>query len=324
MRARLLPGAGALLGALLGCTVGLPHRIACGDGYADAEAGEECDPQDPQSFARACEEREGLAGQARCDETTCQIVTSPELCAVCGDGAISPGEECDGDNLRNKKCPSGHDQVTCDPISCTFDLSECPRCGNGVLDPGEECDWNLAGGGFTQTVACATLPPLGEIDYKPYTRGDVPITACSQSCLLSRKPCSFCGDGEVDPAHSDVGPSGVSIVRGAELCDGDAVDDEALSDFCRTICKSSPDDAPSSLALRCGASCGAECRSFTAPEIEGNPLAEAGCCVRGGESCDPAIPCCYDLDNGTLGLGCTLVAVDTPDGTTFVDRCRSI
>ncbi len=322
---RLGPALGSALGFAVGCTVTLEHRLACGDGFTDAVAGEECDPRDLASFERACEEREGvLEGRAICDPTTCTIQTSPEICAFCGDGVISGGEECDGDNLRNKKCQSGEDQVTCDPVSCTFDFSECPLCGNGVRDPDEECDWNHEGGDLTEAVLCSSLAPLGDIDDKPYSQGEVPISACSKSCTLSRKPCSFCGDGELDPANTDIGANDVPVIRGAEVCDGGQVDDDALSDFCQMICKLEPGDAPSSLALRCDAICGETCRSFTAPPMDPDPIGAARCCVRGGESCDPTIPCCFDLDNGTMGEGCTLVAVDTPDGTTFVDRCRSI
>jgi len=132
------------------------------------------------------------------------------------------------------------------------------------------------------------------------------------------------GDGELDPANTDIGANDVPVIRGAEVCDGGQVDDDALSDFCQMICKLEPGDAPSSLALRCDAICGETCRSFTAPPMDPDPIGAARCCVRGGEGCDPTIPCCFDLDNGTMGEGCTLVAVDTPDGTTFVDRCRSI
>jgi len=51
--------------------------------------------------------------------------------AVCGDGMVSPSEECD---------PPGSACV--DGSICTPDCTcqSAPTCGNGILEPGEECD----------------------------------------------------------------------------------------------------------------------------------------------------------------------------------------
>lgn len=313
--------------AALACTVELPRRLACGDGYADALAGEECDPSDPDSFADACE-RLGMPGVARCDPERCTIQADPEICAVCGDGALAPLEQCDGENLRNKKCPSGDDLVTCGP-TCQYDFTACPACGNGHLDleEHEECDWNQGAGGLISTVQCTTLAPLSGLGL-PYARGEVSAAACNQSCVLSRLACSYCGNGQLEPSHSDIGVSSdLPVLRAAELCDGDAVDTAALSDFCQSLCKLSPDDAPSSLALRCDAVCQGDCLGFTSPPIDKDPILDANCCVRGGETCDPKIPCCYDLDKPNKDdpdAGCELVAIETPNGTQYIDRCRSI
>jgi len=306
---------GLAVGAALACTVELPRRLACGDGHVDALAGEECDPGDPESFADGCQ-RLGLPGAARCDPETCTIRADPEICAICGDGALAPSEDCDGENLRNKKCPSGDDLVTCD-ATCHYDFAACPACGNGQLDPDEheECDWNQSAGGLITTVQCTTLAPLSGLGL-PYARGEVSAAMCNQSCVLSRLACSYCGNGQLEPSHSDIGVSSdLPVLRPAELCDGDAIDPNALSDFCQGICKLSPDDAPSGLALRCKADCRADCLGFTAEPIQVDPIDEADCCVRGGESCDAKIPCCS---------GCELVAIETPGGTQYVDRCRSI
>lgn len=315
---------GVAAGVAGGCLVDLPHRLACGDGHADALAGEECDPGDPASFEAACAEREGMpGGRALCDPVNCMVITSQEICAVCGDGIVSPGEECDGNNLGNKKCRSGHDQVTCNPTTCTFDFSECPDCGNGTRESHEECDWNDEPQvGFAESIQCSELEPLGEIDYKDYTSGQVLITACSESCLLSRKSCGFCGDGVLDGPYTDIGPGDAPVSQGAEVCDAPFVDPEALSKLCRNVCKSSPEEAGSTLNLRCEYSCATGCKELEPPVVAEDPIVDANCCVVGGQSCDPVLPCCYALDHPGE-QGCKTVAIESEQGTIFVDRCRS-
>lgn len=47
--------------------------------------------------------------------------------AICGDGNVDTGENCDGTNLDNKTCVSlgyGGGTLSCD-ISCSFDTSQC-------------------------------------------------------------------------------------------------------------------------------------------------------------------------------------------------------
>ena len=315
---------GLVIGIAGGCLIELPHRLACGDGHTDVEAGEECDPGDLASFESACGEREGMpAGRALCDPSDCTIRTSPEICAVCGDGIVSPGEECDGNNLGNKKCRSGHDQVTCDPTTCTFDFSECPSCGNGSWEEDEECDWNYEPASeFAEFVQCSELTPLGEIDYKDYSSGQVLVTACNESCLLSRKSCSFCGDDVLDDAYVDLGPGDAPVSQGAEVCDGPYVDPGALSKLCHNVCKDDPDDAGSTLNLRCEYTCAKGCKELEAPMIANDPIVDAKCCVLGGQSCDPVLPCCYALDHPGE-QGCKTVAIESESGPIFVDRCRS-
>ncbi|MCX4241954.1 hypothetical protein [Paraliomyxa miuraensis] len=76
----------------------------------------------------------------------------------CGNGAIDPGEQCDGLDLQGFDCASlglGGGVLACDPITCTFDTSMCVpmgNCGNGVIDPGEQCD-----GLDLQGFDCASL-----------------------------------------------------------------------------------------------------------------------------------------------------------------------
>jgi hypothetical protein len=70
--------------------------------------------------------------------------------ALCGDGRIDAGEDCDGSNLGLATCRTqGFDEgsLACSP-SCTFDTSACALelCGNGEVDPPEDCDGGALGG----------------------------------------------------------------------------------------------------------------------------------------------------------------------------------
>lgn len=52
----------------------------------------------------------------------------------CGDGAISPGEQCDGADLQGFDCAAlglGSGTLACDPVTCTFDTSMCTGGGGG-------------------------------------------------------------------------------------------------------------------------------------------------------------------------------------------------
>ncbi len=46
----------------------------------------------------------------------------------CGDGVVSPGEQCDGAELQGLDCTAlglGTGTLGCDPVMCTFDTSMC-------------------------------------------------------------------------------------------------------------------------------------------------------------------------------------------------------
>lgn len=113
--------------------------------------------------------------------------------ALCGNGALDDGEECDDQNSRDFDgcssdclmergvCGDGQVQVLlgeqCEPAThdpalpyscsghCTF---FSPLCGNGVMDPGEECDDGPQ-------------------------NSNAPAAPCRTSCARSR-----CGDGILD------------------------------------------------------------------------------------------------------------------------------
>lgn len=73
-----------------------------------------------------------------------------DIATGCGDGAVDPGELCDGDDLQEFSCRAfgyaGGD-LACRE-DCTFDTSFCvgsdsdsgDACGDGEVNPGEQCD----------------------------------------------------------------------------------------------------------------------------------------------------------------------------------------
>src|SRR5262245_30442716 len=99
----------------------------------------------------------------------------------CGNGAIDPGEECDGPDLHGATCRTkgfaGGD-LAC-AVGCTYDASGCvpyaaPTCGNGVRDASEQCDGDdLAG------ASCTTLG---------YTLGGT--LSCTTGCAFETHGCA--------------------------------------------------------------------------------------------------------------------------------------
>lgn len=113
----------------------------------------------------------------------------------CGDGAIAPGEQCDGADLQGFDCVSlglGPGVLACDPVACTFDTGNCGpvagNCGNAAIDPGEQCD-----GADLQGFDCASLG-----------LGGGTLTCNPAACVFDVSMCGGvgnCGNGAVDPGE---------------------------------------------------------------------------------------------------------------------------
>jgi cysteine-rich repeat protein len=132
-------------------------RPSCGDGQANAEAGEECETEVESRFCDSdctfawC--GDGMVNPAAgegCDDggpsASCNVDCTP---SVCGDGMINPiaGETCDDGALE--------------PGDGCSALCRLESCGNGVVDPGEACD--TAG---VDTESCdgdCTTPLCGDL-----------------------------------------------------------------------------------------------------------------------------------------------------------------
>jgi hypothetical protein len=280
--------------------VGIEPTMACGDGYVDRNAGEECDPKDPaREFESACEGTNRPDGIAACDPDDCTIINTPDQCASCGDLEIDPGagEVCDGTVPTGVLCVNGADKVTCTD-DCQLDYDSCPTCGNGKVDPPlEECDPFEAAGDITQTIYCSEVPSPYP---KPFSYGV--IVSCLGECRYDRTNCSFCGDGEIDgPTTPRSAPRKEGDPRMlAEKCDGDAAEAGALTAYCRKRCTGTE---VGSLVLDCNFECAENCLAF-----EDVPDEELDCCVPPAETCPPDgsdYKCCWELvpenaDSGDL------------------------
>lgn len=313
-------------GLAAGCLLELEHELACGDGRVDVLAGEQCDPRasDSPHLTYCIDKNLGNGsdgkGAAVCNEE-CQIEADQEICAFCGDGIAAADEQCDGSDLRGQVCPSGDGQLACNKpsepagIRCTFDISGCNQCGDGQFnekieecdfstqcnddedcDEGMECDESkqtcVMQGDIGLGYACTNLKgPKDEF----YTHGIVNNSDCTHDCLYERRRCSYCGDGELDPAYEDYG-SPNNFMQKAELCDGDASDKDALVEYCQDLCTGGPN---TTLVLRCEFKCNENCDGFEEQAWEDPIKDSARCCVLGGEPCDLAgdFPCCYALDH---------------------------
>lgn len=301
---------GSWLYAVVGpaCTLELDNGFSCGDGYWNREAGEDCDPQVPDSFVNACVGTSRPDGIADCDPEACTIINDIEQCGVCGDGRADEllYEECDKDDLSGHACPSGKGQLQCN-ADCTLDDSACDKCGNGMIDPGEECDPNPGLGGFVNKPPCTELvSPYG--DALPYSAG-LP-GSCRDDCRWERTTCSYCGNLQIESDGYVIDFDGTKAIP--EWCDGSDFDRSALEmELANSACTSV--DAE----LRPIVACAPNCLDFIPLELR------QPCCYKSGADCPPddsPTRCCYEEEHAGVQLDpCQVILVNQDN---FLEVCR--
>ena len=120
-----------------------------------------------------------------CVETICRQAGDCPL--RCGDGFITDGEECEGEDLQGLTCADygfeEGDGLRCGATSCTINASNCgdPICGDGLVVEGEFCD------------GVGTLPQdFNTCDkISPNLEGEL---RCSDVCGVDDSACTYCGD----------------------------------------------------------------------------------------------------------------------------------
>lgn len=139
----------ALLGAFTGCTTDVPDPgLTATAGMTTTES-----PTATDSSSTAAEGESSTGnGETTAPGTTDDSATTANPTtagssstsgdpttggtgnAGCGDGVVSPGEQCDGADLQGLDCTSlglGTGTLGCDPMMCTFDTSMCMSDSGG-------------------------------------------------------------------------------------------------------------------------------------------------------------------------------------------------
>ncbi|MBL9015037.1 MAG: DUF4215 domain-containing protein [Myxococcales bacterium] len=200
---------------------------ACGDGFVNTFAGEQCDPNTGTT---------GVAGTAMGPSATCNSDCTISVCgdtkvnamageqcdpmgglsntgaclltcktATCGDGFTRAGVEgCDNGTNNNSvqvpaACPYNSSCMVC-PVGCPLSgltAGTGPNCGDATIQMsnGEQCD-----GANLNSMGCASFQDPALPPGQNFNAG---VLTCNQ-CAFDLADCSRCGD---------------SVIQGAETCD---------------------------------------------------------------------------------------------------------
>jgi len=214
----------------------------CGDGIVQPNLGEKCDQGQYQGSP-------GCSTDCKTKDSSCSCVPGQAcVCekAVCGDGIVQAGEQCDQGKSTYPGCTA-----TCqiEPgYQCPFAGAPCvPVCGDGILiSPAEQCDPGMnipsiaqacnadctinAGWACNTTDCHQTVCGDGKVegsegcDPLPHSNdlgtGCTPLCTAEPQCPATGGPCTTtCGDG---------------MLIGNEQCDdGNAVSGDGCSSTCQ-------------------------------------------------------------------------------------------
>ena len=168
--------------------------LTCGDGIVETILGEECDPNSvsltESSYCTNICLRTGSSNQATGD------VTAP----ICGSGARTTGEDCDGGSGCSTRCLNIGTQLSqawCDNNLTASSTVSCQNavsvCGNDIVESGEECDSDSA----SCNDECLLKNVCDISGLKQCNKGEA---GCNNDCTfagssLSYTSPSICGDG---------------------------------------------------------------------------------------------------------------------------------
>jgi hypothetical protein len=303
------------------CTV----PAVCGDNIITAP-GEQCDGSQLGGASCATVLGTGATGLLKC--AGCKFDLSGCMAGQnCGNGAIDPGEQCDGANLNGGDCkkflnnPLATGTLSC-AANCTFVGSACSvpvaQCGNGVREAGEQCD----------------KLDLGPADCKAATGNpnSVGTLKCTTACTFDTSACmmstAVCGNSIIEPGEqcdaTNLGNQscqtflGNPAATGQLLCDGQCHVNGSQCTIPVGGCGNSTINPPSELCDKFTFPPGIDCRAWRGDKQATGSLAcnkacttdGAGCAsnattcgngiLEGAEECDGAnfggiVPTCGDL-----------------------------
>jgi len=171
--------------------------IECGNNQV--ERGETCDGNDFGSITE-CGDLPGFVsgtGTLTCDLQTCHFDTSQciKVPAVCGNGIVEEGEQCEG-GVGAKTCEYfGFDNGSLSCVKCMYNTSQCRgiegnySCEDGHFNPGEQCD-----------PPDFSITKCNEMSAS-FVSGAL---SCDENCMLSTESCVVnyqCNDGIVNPGE---------------------------------------------------------------------------------------------------------------------------
>ncbi|RKH71508.1 DUF4215 domain-containing protein [Corallococcus interemptor] len=256
----------------------------------------------------------------------------------CGDGAISPREECDDGNTANNDGCS----ATCgiEPgHGCAGAPSTCAKtCGNGNLNPGEQCDDGNTNANDGCNASCRV-----EAGYSCPTPGQACVASCGNGAIDAGEQCDdnnvFGSDGcsascRIETGYSCSGaPSvcaplcGNGVLNPGELCDDGNTN---LNDGCSNACTLELGYACATPGQPCAKTCGNG--NVDPGELcdDGNLTSGDGCAtecrVEDGYACSapasgPSV-CAQTCGNGTLDANETCDDGDEVSGDGCSNGCR--
>jgi hypothetical protein len=163
----------------------------CGDGVATGT--EACDSSDLRNTP-GCSAEE--VGSVTCSGT-CTIVRACTAAPSCGDGEINAGEACDTLSLDGETCQTQGffgGTLSCAPVTCAFNTSQCTNCGNQTCDVGENLANCAADCVSCGDGTCSAGESLASCPEDCTVCGD---TTCSAGEDVTSCPedCATCGDG---------------------------------------------------------------------------------------------------------------------------------
>lgn len=284
-----------------------------------------------------------------CCPSGCTKLTDADCAAVCGNGAVEPGEVCD------KNCPTScsdgnactKDSSTGSASSCNLQCAHtaimscvsldgcCPAgcnkttdsdcsasCGNGIVEPGEVCDGNCPTS-CNDGVGCTKDQLVGSAQTCSASCSFVAITTCASGDGCCPSGCTKNNDTDCSAT------CGNSVVELGESCDGN----------CPTSCNDS-DPCTQNVLTGSAQNCSAVCTFPAITQCTGGDGCCPGLCnaaqdndctskcgnavVEPGEICDGNCPTsCNDSNNCTVdGMTGNAQTCDVQCTHTAITSCQ--